>query len=345
MKYKRFSNVFAGAFALFFSGALAFFLPQPSFAAVINADIQEGAAGTHSGADGVLSTTGTVWNGLPYNVIVNDLLDELGAATPVDVEMIPPFTVPYICNDAASLNDLQSSGMCGAGFLILNLVQGETYDLAVYGGEFMLLFGTEASGPFGGFCTAGPTYALPGDVGRDYCLFLGLVPFEIDPVNDPGVFGLEIGITDGLITGFQLEGNVGGLPPVSNQAFILIKPDDDPNRINIRSRGNVPVALCGSDPLFVPGAPLFDVADVDVTTLRFGKTGTEASPRHDLTDPGTLGGHTQDVCGPDGLPDLVLHFSVPATGLAVGDTEAVLKGELLPPDGTPFEGSDSVEVF
>jgi len=115
------------------------------------------------------------------------------------------------------------------------------------------------------------------------------------------------------------------------QVDVDIKPGSDPNSINPRSMGKVPVAILGSDS--------FDVTQVDVTTLAFGPNG--ATPAHDLTDPDTLAGHIEDV-NDDGFLDLVSHYNQKQTGLACGDTDATLTGALL--DGTPFDGTDSVRM-
>ena len=103
---------------------------------------------------------------------------------------------------------------------------------------------------------------------------------------------------------------------------IDIKPGSDPNSINPRSMGLVPVAILGND---------FDVGFVDVPRLAFGPNG--ASPVHD--------GHYEDV-NDDQITDLVTHYLVKETGIASGDTQACLS--VFTNDGGFVEGCDSVKT-
>ena len=107
---------------------------------------------------------------------------------------------------------------------------------------------------------------------------------------------------------------------------IDIKPGSDPNSINAKGMGTISVAILGS--------AVFDVNDVDVTTLMFGPGG--ATPVH------KAGGHLEDVNG-DGFTDLVSHYRQKETGLAPGDTGACVTG--ITTNGSPIEGCDAVRVL
>ncbi len=112
---------------------------------------------------------------------------------------------------------------------------------------------------------------------------------------------------------------------------IDIKPGSDHDPIFAPGRGNVPVAILGSD--------TFDVVDVHVATLAFGPDA--AAPSHDLTKVAVFESHLRDV-NDDGLTDLLSHYRIEDTGIQPEDTEACLTGETL--DGTPFEGCDAIRA-
>ena len=102
---------------------------------------------------------------------------------------------------------------------------------------------------------------------------------------------------------------------------IDVHPGSYPNPINLKSRGKVPVAICGSS--------TFDVYTVDPTTVTFAGASAVMWAYEDW-----------DL---DGYVDLVLHFPTQdLSELSPGDTQAWLIGELL--DGTPICGSNDVIV-
>lgn len=123
-----------------------------------------------------------------------------------------------------------------------------------------------------------------------------------------------------LIPGDPNDANNTGEVPITVQQDepyleieIDIKPGNEDNSINLKSNGVIPVAILTTSD--------FDALTVDPSTVRFGKTGTEAAPMHE-------GGHVEDV-DKDGDNDLLFHFRTQETGLQEGDTEAYLTGKLL----------------
>ncbi len=120
-----------------------------------------------------------------------------------------------------------------------------------------------------------------------------------------------------------------GFTPVSE--IVAVEIDISPfrviNRVQLRSHQRVLVVILGSETI--------DVTEVDVESLAFGPDGAPSFPG---IEPALLGDRNRD-----GFTDLLLRFDMDATGIAAGDTQTCLTGELL--DGTPFEGCDSVQVF
>jgi hypothetical protein len=115
-------------------------------------------------------------------------------------------------------------------------------------------------------------------------------------------------------------------PPVL-EVTIDIKPGSDPNSINPKSKGKIPVAILSTADFDAPG-------QVDRDALTFGPTGDEASLAFCSRSP-------EDVDG-DGYADLVCHFYTAKTGFQSGDEEGILKGQTV--DGASIEGRDAVNI-
>jgi hypothetical protein len=113
-------------------------------------------------------------------------------------------------------------------------------------------------------------------------------------------------------------------PPLIIEVAIDIKPGSDTNRINLKSKGVVPVAIFTTD--------TFDATAVDPLSVEFGPNGaTEAHGK----------GHIKDADG-DGNDDLVLHFNTQETGIQCGDTSASLTGQTS--SGQGIEGTDTIQT-
>lgn len=106
------------------------------------------------------------------------------------------------------------------------------------------------------------------------------------------------------------------------EVAIDIKPGNKQNVINLRARGRVWVAVLSDSE--------FDPSQIEIPTVRFG-TDEARVIRHRVSD----------VNG-DGLGDLSLCFKIPQTGIACGDTEALLTGATF--DSELIEGFDSIRT-
>lgn len=125
-------------------------------------------------------------------------------------------------------------------------------------------------------------------------------------------------------TGFFLPHGGDFRPDCVIHADIDIKPWSDPNSVNYKSKGVIPVAI------LTTGS--FDATNVDPQTVEFGPNGAPIAHED---------GHVEDVDA-DGYLDLVLHFRTQQTGIQCGDTQATLTGETY--DGKSIEGVDLVNT-
>jgi hypothetical protein len=140
-------------------------------------------------------------------------------------------------------------------------------------------------------------------------------------------------------------------PPPVIIVFVDIKPGSWPNPFNQKSKGVLPVAICGTED--------FDVTTIDPATIQLTREGIEegVSPLRwsyeDVATPYTgepCGGH--DLNG-DGYLDLSLKFENQEVYDTLGLEE--FKGETLPlvitgnlkeeHDGTPIRGEDCVWIL
>lgn len=119
-----------------------------------------------------------------------------------------------------------------------------------------------------------------------------------------------------------VEGHLGE-PPMAPclERSIDVKPCSDPNSINLKSKGVVPVAVLTTDD--------FDATTVDPATVSFAS----ASP---------LRWTVEDVCPFDGRDDLLFHFKTQELDLNEESTEAFLTGYTS--DGEFIWGKDTVNI-
>ncbi|MGB5661141.1 MAG: hypothetical protein WBO54_16845 [Thermoanaerobaculia bacterium] len=113
--------------------------------------------------------------------------------------------------------------------------------------------------------------------------------------------------------------------------MIDIKPGIDPNIINPKSTGEIPVAILTTS--VADGEPFdFDALDVDPLTVAFGPDSARIVHAQ---------GHAEDV-DRDGDLDMLVHFKTWQTGISCGDAEAALTGKTFA--DLSVAGSDSIKT-
>ncbi len=261
---------------------------------------------------------------------------------------------PLLVNNTIADNiSQQGSGIFADGFdakttLINNLVIGSAGQTAIFCGNFndtnppIFKFNdvfSPSGSAYGGICTdqtaingnisAGPLFV--DSANGNYHLQPGSPSIEVGDNTAPNLpatdFDGDPRILDGdgnsqAVIDMGVDEFTGSVPPIT--VAIDIKPGSFPNRINLKSKKALSVALLTKDG--------FDATAANPYTVRFGRTGTEAAP---------LGLVFEDVEG-DGDTDIIFHFSIQATGIVCGDTSAFLTGETN--SGQAIKGSDSINA-
>jgi len=136
--------------------------------------------------------------------------------------------------------------------------------------------------------------------------------------EDGGTVALVNGRTNGT---YKLI--ISGVTPPPSVQYILIdiRPGSDGKApINLKSKGNIPVALLSSK--------TFNAMKADRDSIRFGP------PNRNGTKPERCAKEGEDV-NVDGYLDLVCHFDTQATGFNASDEEGIVKGRI---EGKDFQG-------
>lgn len=136
-----------------------------------------------------------------------------------------------------------------------------------------------------------------------------------------GIFGSfgwndDGGSGSGRLEGYIIEYETPGIT-------IDIRPESPRNVVQLDITGKLPVAVLSTLE--------FSATSLVPSSIRFGKTGTEAASAKPSVE---------DV-NADGLPDLVCFFRIEETGLTCDSTKGVLKA--VTGGGVPVQGADSLE--
>jgi hypothetical protein len=180
---------------------------------------------------------------------------------------------------------------------------------------FPNFLGTSAAAPHAAAVAALMLQAVPTTSPDRVYEILETTAIDIGP---PG-FDFDSGF--GLI---QADQAVATLVSAAPKVLVDIRPRGELNRINPNTDKEIRVAILTGNG--------FNAATVDPNTVRFGATGTEATP---------VNFALRDV-DRDGNNDMVLRFEIQDMGIKCGDTSAALTGQTF--SGLSFSGSDSIRT-
>lgn len=202
--------------------------------------------------------------------------------------------------------------------LDLNIMRASDFRLQMSGISFGTLnIGQPAPGPDLTFVSYTLSNFSPGSFVLVSQLPSGAVVLALNPAATETLQALiDLHGSDNLFLSMSLFAGIfnGGTVTVFSavrEISIDIKPGNEENSINPNGRGKIAVAILTTTD--------FDANTVDIDSLRFGATGSEASAEHAAFD---------DLDG-DGDLDLVLHFRTRETNIACGTDVALLRGTSL----------------
>jgi len=225
-------------------------------------------------------------------------------ASPITLRSFNMVAVHYFSHYSATTGNIND-----AGFSQFRLYSGDG------SGNWTLLYELDDTDPDGDlYYGGGPTYT------EQFYLELAV---NVAPTTAQYWRAEFVQYGDGAPTISELDGYDTFLLKVVG---IDIYPNRTPNRVYLSRNYTLYVAVLGSD--------TFDVTTLNSSTVKFGRTGTEASP----VRPPLI----RDLNG-DGFLDAMYGFRTFDCNFALGDMKGWLKGSTA--SGTFVEGSDSVLVL
>ena len=138
-----------------------------------------------------------------------------------------------------------------------------------------------------------------------------------------GMVRLRVADNDGLAAIDTADVVIEELPFVA--VDIDVKPGTEVNPIQLKSKGNIPVAIMSTN--------IFDATSVIPNSVLFGPNKASIVHKH---------AHEEDVDN-DGRVDLIMHFRTRETGIICGDTTVSLSGMTF--DGQEIRGVDNITVM
>ena len=180
----------------------------------------------------------------------------------------------------------------------------------------VVAYGSDPGSLFKFVSSDGVNFTQVGDASDAH----GPFSFNLATGGTDTFFRLQVGNKAGIWEGVHVDNFHAVIHCAPIPVEVDIKPGSDPNSINLKSKGVVPVAVLTTDD--------FDAGTVAPDTVEFAG----ASPKRWTME---------DVDG-DGDEDLLLHFKTQELNLAEDSTEATLTGETL--DGVQIEGTDTVNI-